>query len=100
MTVADPCVGSYGKHSEGYPVSKCNTFAIHSKENKRVESWEKHADFSTKMKEPNRSNKSQTNINKIHDPYSKYVIFKPFHPQNRYLKENWEEGKYRLDKTV
>lgn len=73
LTVADPCAGNYGKHnSEGYPVYKCNTFAIQSKENKRVESWEKnHADFTTKMKEQNRSNKSQTDINKIHDPYSK-----------------------------
>lgn len=79
MTVADPCVGNYDKHnSEGYPVYKRNTFAMHSKENKRVESWEKHANFTTEMKEPNRSNKSQTNINKIHDPYSKYVMLNLF----------------------
>jgi len=79
LTVADPCVHNYDKHnSEAYTVYKCKTFAIHSEENKRVESWEKHANFTTKMKESNRSNKSQTNINKIHDPYSKYVILNLF----------------------
>lgn len=51
LTVADPRAGSYEKHnSETYPVNKCHTFAIHSKENKRAESWERHAHFTIKWR--------------------------------------------------
>lgn len=50
---------------------------------RKTKEWKdgkKHANFTTEftMKEQNSSAKSQTRINKMHDPYHKYMILNLF----------------------
>lgn len=64
-----------------------------------MKSWKKSCKFHNRN-EGTKEVKSQTNNNKMHNVFVTIHNFKPFHPQNCYLKENWEEGEYRLDKTT
>ena len=74
MTVADPCARIYDKHnSEDYPVYKCNTL----KGKQKSEKLEKTCKFHNRN-EGTKEVKSQTNNNKMHDPYHKYIILNLF----------------------